>query len=93
MRAAFGHRITNNRYRSFKDISDAVASRDLKRLTDAELLIPHGEKRDRYYTASGSLRTIRELTRDARRVPDPYELVRRPEPSLRPKQPSLPGSN
>ena len=85
MDAAFGYKVTNTRYRSFHDISDVVASRDLKKLTDAELLMPHGEKRGRYYTASASLRAIRDSSREPRRVPDPYELVRLPE------QPSLPG--
>lgn len=85
MDAAFGYRVTNNRYRNFNDISDVVASRDLRKLTDAEILVPHGEKRGRYYTASATLKAIRELSRDSRRAPDPYELIRGAE------RPSLPG--
>ena len=83
--AAFGYRVTNQRYRGENEISDVVASRDLRRMTDAGLLVPHGERRGRYYVTSEMLRDIREAIRDRGRAPDPYDLVRLAE------QPSLPG--
>ncbi len=39
-----------------EEISKLVASRDLKRLVDEDLLEPHGSTRGRYYTATESLR-------------------------------------
>jgi Fic family protein len=83
MDAAFGYRVTNNRYRSANQVSDVVASRDLKRLTDVGLLVAHGEKRGRYYLASTALRQVRGASRRTGQAPDPYELVRtghRPPP-------------
>lgn len=74
--AAFGYRVTSNRYRSVNQISEAVANRELKRLAEAGLLAAHGEKRGRYYVAPPSLRAIRDAARDRKRVPDPYDLVR-----------------
>jgi Fic family protein len=85
MDAAFGYRVTNSRYRSVNQISEVVASRELKRLTEAGLLVPYGEKRGRYYLASPSLRAIRDGSRDLKRAADPYELVQAAE------QPPLPG--
>lgn len=72
--AAFGYRVTNERYRSENGISNVVASRDLRKLCDLDLLVPVGEKRGRYYVASDSLKEMREKTREPRRVEDPYEV-------------------
>ena len=58
MDAAFGYKVRNGRYRQENELSDVVASRDLKRLSDIELLIPIGEKRGRYYTAGSPLAEI-----------------------------------
>jgi Fic family protein len=74
--AAFGLRIRSSAYRKDNEISVVVASRDLKRLCDAGLLVPVGEKRGRYYVAAEKLRLIRESVRGARRAPDPYDLIR-----------------
>jgi Fic family protein len=76
MDAAFGYRVTNNRYRSANQVSEVVAGRDLKRLTEAGLLVAHGEKRGRYYLASTTLRQLRSASRRTRQASDPYELVR-----------------
>lgn len=76
MDAAFGYRVTNGRYRTVNQISEAVASRDLQRLTAAGLLVSRGEKRGRYYLASPDLRTLRAASRQPRGAADPYELVR-----------------
>jgi Fic family protein len=62
--ATMGFRIRNSTYRSIAEIADAVASRDLKLLVDAGLLIADGEKRGRAYIASPILHKIRERTRE-----------------------------
>jgi Fic family protein len=75
LEAAFGYKIRNHRYRSENEISDVVASRDLKRLCDAGLLTPVGEKRGRYYIADKRLLEIPHRTRDSTRARDPYAMV------------------
>ena len=76
MDAAYGYNVRNNRYRTDNDISDVVASRDLKRLCEAGLLIPIGEKRGRYYVAATPLVEIRQRLRDRTRAANPYDLLR-----------------
>ena len=85
--AAVGMRLTNARYQKETEVSTHVAGRDLKALADLALLIPHGEKRGRYYTAGRELREAREAARRSRAVRDPYEL---PDVSADPG-PRLPG--
>jgi Fic family protein len=75
LEAAFGYKIRNHRYRSENEISDVVASRDLKRLCDAGLLTPVGEKRGRYYMADKRLLEIPHRTRDGTRAADPYAIA------------------
>ncbi len=75
LEAAFGYKIRNLRYREENEISDVVASRDLKRLCELGLLSPVGEKRGRYYVADRTLLEIPLRTRDASKAADPYELV------------------
>jgi len=75
LEAAFGNKIRNHRYRVENDISDVVASRDLKRLCELGLLSPVGEKRGRFYVAEKLLLEISLRTRDAGRSADPYEIV------------------
>jgi Fic family protein len=93
--AAYGRRITRPSYineastNEAKEITEFIASRDLRRLSELGLLIPHGEKRGRYYLGSAELRQIRERTRDTSPMPDPYELI---ETAMqRSRQPALPG--
>jgi Fic family protein len=74
--AAFNLRVTNAHYRSVNKMSDAMASRDLKVLTDIGLLMPVGEKRGRYYVATDLLKEIPLRYVDRTRAPDPYELLR-----------------
>jgi Fic family protein len=76
MDAAFDYKVRNSRYRQENEISDVVASRDLKKMTDVGLLMPVGEKRGRYYVAAAPLKDIRDRCRDTRRVPNPYDVVR-----------------
>ena len=85
MNAAFGISVRNSVYRTENAISDVVASRDLKKLCDIDLLVPVGEKRGRHYVATKALLEIRERSRDTRRAGDPYELIRQDS------QPKLPG--
>ena len=73
--AALGLKIRNATYRKSADISENLASRDLKVLTDAGLLVPHGEKRGRYYVSSESLRAIgvQAAGSATKIVADPFE--------------------
>ncbi len=76
LEASFGYKIRNHRYRNENGISDVVASRDLKKLCDAGLLTPIGEKRGRYYVAEAKLIDVAVRTRDAGKSADPYEIAR-----------------
>jgi hypothetical protein len=68
--AAMGLRVRNSSYRTAAEVSENVASRDLKLLVDAGLLIAHGERRGRSYVAADEIRSIREQTRESRPVDD-----------------------
>ena len=85
--AALGMRVTNARYQKETEESSHVAGRDLKALADLALLVPHGEKRGRHYTAGKELMEARKAARRSRTVQNPYEL---PEVSADPG-PRLPG--
>jgi Fic family protein len=75
MDAAFGYKVRNQRYREDQEISDVVASRDLKKLTDAGLLEAVGEKRGRYYVAGEPLKRLILKHKDNTRAPSPYEVL------------------
>ena len=85
--AALGMRVTNARYQKETEESAHVAGRDLKALADLALLVPHGEKRGRFYTAGKELREARDGARRDKTVLDPYRLS---EVSVDPG-PRLPG--
>jgi hypothetical protein len=70
------------------DVTEFVGTRDLKLLSDTGILIPHGEKRGRFYLASPYLRRIRNAIKDNNPVPDPYKLVGSKNIG---RQPALPG--
>jgi Fic family protein len=70
-----GLRLTNSRYRSATEVSELVASRDLKKLCEAGLLTPVGERRGRIYKAAEPLVQIRAVTRRPRPTENPYDLV------------------
>ncbi len=72
LEAAFGTRVRNASYRVGTDISNNLASRDLKQLVDAGLLIAKGEKRGRHYVASPEVRAIRERHRLPKSIADPF---------------------
>lgn len=75
--AAIGLRVRANQYRTESDVSDVVASRDLRRLVDEGLLVPHGEKRGRYYRGSDELRRIALDAPRPVQIGDPYEIARK----------------
>jgi Fic family protein len=70
--AAFGYRVRNASYRPMVDVSEQVASRDLHQLVDEGLLVPHGEKRGRYYTAGDWLKKARTRFRLVKIATDPF---------------------
>jgi Fic family protein len=70
-----GSRMTNARYRGETEVSEFLASRDLKRLVDLELLEPQGANRGRYYTAGTELLEVRRASRTRRNAGDPYAIA------------------
>jgi hypothetical protein len=74
-------RVRNGTYRAIlADTEDAiteqVASRDLRQLTSANLLIAHGAARGRYYVATKELADLRAkivAERDPRDDSDPFQ--------------------
>lgn len=75
MDAAIGLRVRAARYRAENELSDVVASRDLRKLVEEGLLIPHGEKRGRYYTGDRELTEIAARLKIDAHSDDPYEMV------------------
>lgn len=73
--ASLGYRIRNSRYRAENGISDVVASRDLKRLCELDLLAAIGDKRGRYYVGTEKLLHLRASARDPAQPGNPYEMV------------------
>ena len=81
--AAMRFRVRNATYRAIleeaeEEITEQVAGRDLKQLTDAGLLTAHGEKRGRFYTASQELLAVRTAivaARDSRDDSDPFAVA------------------
>jgi Fic family protein len=69
--AAMGLKVRNATYRVAADISDNLASRDLKTLINQRLLVPDGENRGRLYRASDVLKRIRTRTREPKAMADP----------------------
>jgi Fic family protein len=79
--AALGFRIRNPNYRNDAEVSLVVAGRDLKALVRAELLVANGERRGRFYSASGRLAQIARGIPRPLKVEDPFER----------KPPDIPG--
>ena len=71
--AAMGYRIRNSTYRSIADISENLASRDLKTLVEQGLLSAAGETRGRVYVATSMLLEIRKRNRQPRVLEDPFD--------------------
>lgn len=74
--AAMGLKVRNGTYRSMvAGLSENLASRDFKSLVDADLLIPDGQKRGRFYTAAPKIRDIYRVVQQhypRTLVPDPF---------------------
>lgn len=73
-------RVRNGTYRAFlEDVGDPIteqtASGDLRKLVEAGLLVPVGERRGRHYVASDEIREIKDrirIERQARDRTDPF---------------------
>jgi Fic family protein len=63
--AASGLQVRNSTYRPIADVSEQVASRDLKVAVDARLLVARGEKRRRTYIASSALLAMGKRVQEA----------------------------
>jgi Fic family protein len=87
--ACTGVLVTNARYRAEAGVSEYVASRDLKKLSERGLLEPIGDGRGRAYKAGRPLLDIRARSRMPRRRDDPYELFARGQTTMRGEQPSF----
>ena len=72
LQAAFGTRVRNSSYRVSADLSKNLASRDLKELVDANLLVPEGQKRGRFYKAAPVVAEIRHRLRLPKKIDDPF---------------------
>lgn len=71
--AAMGLRVRNPTYRAAAEISDQVASKDLRWAVDKGLLVGRGAKRGRHYIASPLLQGMREQTREPKVSVDPFD--------------------
>lgn len=71
--AAIGWKVRNAIYRAaVDDISDQVASRDLKELVRAGLLISYGNARGRYYEAADRIKLVASEILQKKPIADPY---------------------
>lgn len=79
LEATIGLRLRRASYKSIvtaslgEEISDLTATRDLKAMVDAGLLVAVGEKRGRYYVGDAPLRDIRQRVRAVRPAKDEYD--------------------
>jgi Fic family protein len=76
--ASMGFRLRNATYRMGAEVSELVASRDLRLLVEKGLLEASGEKRGRFYVRAGPLLDIDQrlrAARTARSMDDPFELA------------------
>lgn len=77
---AFGYRIRNSTYQSHASVSQQVASRELRTLVDAGLLVADGEARGRTYSASETLRKIYLKHYETRSEVNPFRQPTLPFP-------------
>lgn len=76
MDATFGYKVTSARHKEAAEVSDIVATRELKRLADIGLLKAVGEKRGRFYLASEKLLEIfARCNIRPTKAPDPYTML------------------
>ena len=72
LQAALLGRVWNASYRASADISNNLASRDLKDLVEAGLLVAKGEKRGRRYAPADQIVEIRARTKIPKMNDDPF---------------------
>jgi hypothetical protein len=70
--AAFGYRIRRSHYTKSSEVSEQVASRDLKELVDKGLLIGRGETKGRIYDGSPLIREVYLRNYEVRTNVDPF---------------------
>jgi len=70
--ATLGYRVRNSDYRANADVSEQVASRDLKTLVKAHLLAADGQTRGRVYIRSKVLSDIYDKNYEPRMNVDPF---------------------
>jgi Fic family protein len=72
--AAMGYHVRPARYRHNAEISDVLASRDLRQLVNSGFLIPQGERRGRVYIASPTLQdaVLKIREEEPTQIPDPF---------------------
>ena len=72
--AAMGYHVRPARYRHNAEISDVLASRDLRQLVNSGFLVPQGERRGRVYIASPKLKdaALKIREEEPTQIPDPF---------------------
>jgi Fic family protein len=71
--ATMGFKIRNSAYRRIAEISENLASRDLKVMVDRKLLVADGTTRARVYVAAPILQAIRDRNRLSKSIEDPFK--------------------
>ena len=72
--AAVGLRVRRPDHIEYADVSERVATSDLKKLVEAGLFRAVGDRRGRYYLASDRLQDLNRRIREERRsIPDPFQ--------------------
>ena len=69
-----GYRVRSSHYKHRADVSNVVASRDLRAMVNAGLLTAKGERRGRLYVGTEYLKAIAEKIREMepQKIPDPF---------------------
>lgn len=85
--AAYGFRVRRATYQASDpdELTDQTATRDLRLLVDAGLLLPQGEKRGRHYLGSPMLQAVRRAiidSRDPKDESDPFDVALDVAPSV-----------
>ena len=72
--AAMGQRIQRPDHIRYAEVSERVATSDLKRMVDVGLMRAVGERRGRHYVASNRLRRLRlQIQEESSPIPDPFD--------------------
>jgi len=76
--AAIGLQVRRPDHAEYADVSERVATSDLKKMVDVGLLRTVGERRGRHYVASKQLRRLRRRLQETHTpIPDPFEQIAR----------------